>query len=295
MPHRFTDELAATQAAPAAPLPLFSNHRRVTTAAVGIGVIVLALGVWQMSRNVTQPFRPSPDALKVDFSYLDAEKNTVEKSKQTDTDGDGLSDYDEQQVYQTSIYLADTDSDGISDKDEIIKGKDPRCPEGQTCENFNYYGPAPSATTDAAALEWLQTSQTSGTVSVADLQQTLLSMDTTELRQLLVDNGVPADQVNQLTDEQVVALFYQALQEQTAAATVTTPAATPTNAVTPEPDPGTPLTAAQKAEFVKEITAMTGDQVRQTLITSGIDAKLLTGKDDATLRQFLLQTLELGN
>ncbi len=46
-------------------------------------------------------------------------------SKNKDTDGDGISDYDEKYIFQTSVYLTDTDGDGISDYDEVIAGSNP--------------------------------------------------------------------------------------------------------------------------------------------------------------------------
>src|SRR3989339_586292 len=50
-----------------------------------------------------------------------------------DTDGDGLSDGDELDLYKTSPYLEDSDSDGFSDKNEIDSEHDPNCPEGREC------------------------------------------------------------------------------------------------------------------------------------------------------------------
>jgi serine/threonine protein kinase len=38
-----------------------------------------------------------------------------------DSDGDGLNDYDESQVYMTDPLLADTDNDGLTDGDEVIR------------------------------------------------------------------------------------------------------------------------------------------------------------------------------
>ncbi len=47
-----------------------------------------------------------------------------------DTDGDGLSDYDEVHVYGTNPVLADSDGDGLSDGDEVlIHGTDPLNPD----------------------------------------------------------------------------------------------------------------------------------------------------------------------
>ena len=43
----------------------------------------------------------------------------------TDSDGDGLSDYREQNILGTNFELADTDSDGLSDSDEVDGSTDP--------------------------------------------------------------------------------------------------------------------------------------------------------------------------
>ena len=40
-----------------------------------------------------------------------------------DTDGDGLSDYDEIMKFKTDPLKADTDGDGISDYDQVMKHK----------------------------------------------------------------------------------------------------------------------------------------------------------------------------
>lgn len=57
----------------------------------------------------------------------------LEGKENIDTDGDGLYDWEENEIYKTSPYLADTDGDGISDGEEIEAGTDPLCPEGQDC------------------------------------------------------------------------------------------------------------------------------------------------------------------
>lgn len=45
-----------------------------------------------------------------------------------DTDGDGLSDYEERTIYQTFWYEADTDGDGFSDYEEVQAGYSPKHP-----------------------------------------------------------------------------------------------------------------------------------------------------------------------
>jgi len=42
-----------------------------------------------------------------------------------DSDRDGVSDYDEQNIYRTNPRVADSDSDGVSDSDELLAGTNP--------------------------------------------------------------------------------------------------------------------------------------------------------------------------
>jgi hypothetical protein len=45
--------------------------------------------------------------------------------KLPDTDGDGLSDFEETSHYGTDPYKVDTDGDGVTDGEEVIQGTDP--------------------------------------------------------------------------------------------------------------------------------------------------------------------------
>ncbi|HQL52942.1 MAG TPA: hypothetical protein PLX01_03040 [Candidatus Magasanikbacteria bacterium] len=88
-------------------------------------VLVIVLGLLQIRNTIYNPFA-------INFLVYDEEAvihDTEGRLKSIDTDGDGLSDWDELYVYKTSPYLADTDSDGINDKDELDKGMNPLCNE----------------------------------------------------------------------------------------------------------------------------------------------------------------------
>src|SRR5574344_835170 len=52
-------------------------------------------------------------------------KKIVKKSKFKDSDGDGLSDFDEINIFGSDPYEADSDSDGIEDGDAVLNGRDP--------------------------------------------------------------------------------------------------------------------------------------------------------------------------
>ena len=58
-----------------------------------------------------------------------------------DTDGDGVSDGDEVNIYLTNPLLADTDGDGVPDGAEIAAGTDPRNPASRLAITSATFGP----------------------------------------------------------------------------------------------------------------------------------------------------------
>lgn len=108
-----------------------------------IGLITIILGFWQLNNYLKSPFIVNYQTSGAELRAKLAQIKSTTISKFTDTDHDGLTDYDEINKYKTSPYLEDSDSDGIKDGDEITQGKDPNCPEGQKCiievnTNVNY-------------------------------------------------------------------------------------------------------------------------------------------------------------
>lgn len=292
--------------------PAATPSRRVMGGVIVAVVAILGLGLWQLSHNVFLPFHPDEELLKVDFSYLNQSSDNPEVLRQSDTDGDGLNDYDEQTIYLTSIYLSDTDSDGISDTAEIAKGTDPRCPEGKDCTILKeYYNqPASQAETQVATLLGnagisTDTNQTAAefTASLSPLHALVAqeNIDPTELRTLLIANGVSSADLDQVSDTDLIAMIRQ-LQGQTipaAAATTTSTATASTDTTATAPAAitttlGASLTADQKAAFTQMIQGMSSTELKKLLIDSGVSKTLVEGKDDATLREFLLQTFDIA-
>jgi len=106
----------------------FSKEEKVALILLIVaGIGGLFFGMKYMGKNLEAPFVFSYDGERV-LSSTEQEQQDVLDMKNRDTDGDGLSDYDEIYVYKTSAYLSDSDSDGRDDGSEIVAGEDPNCP-----------------------------------------------------------------------------------------------------------------------------------------------------------------------
>lgn len=98
----------------------------------GLAVLTLVLGTFKITNDIKSPFY-SDDSVQDNLTDVNSAESDIARLQAQDTDLDGLSDYDELNIYQTSPYLPDSDSDGFSDKEEIDSGNDPNCPAGQEC------------------------------------------------------------------------------------------------------------------------------------------------------------------
>ncbi len=130
------------------PNPLGRNQK-IAVAVLGVfGIFIIIFWLAQFNRTLSQSLvhtNTADNAANSDNSdtSVDSNGNVIASAankddvrlKNQDTDGDGLSDWDELNVYHTSPYLADTDGDGIPDGVEVKNGTDPNCPQGQTCNH----------------------------------------------------------------------------------------------------------------------------------------------------------------
>ncbi len=187
-----------------------------------IGASALVLGVMSTSQSIFNP-------LKVDLSatqqFSDAVNggNTAAATaalKAKDTDGDGLSDYDEIYMYHTSPYIKDSDSDGIPDGTEVKNGTDPNCPQGQDCGTPSPVNASasPNATgaSDAETLDQLMNAYQSGTGGGTNANAPAVGTgsiptagvaDAAQIRALLKAQGLTDDVLNSLDDQTLVQMY----------------------------------------------------------------------------------------
>lgn len=224
-----------------------------------IGLTALAIGVWQIQTSLQLPFALAPAGSNANTpsSNVNAPAD-VEALKHKDTDGDGLTDYEEQYLYHTSPYLKDSDSDGYDDKTEVTTGNDPLCPHGQSCAPTTFGTAGQTATPTAGPLPANPTAA--------------------ELRAFLKQSGATDQDLAKYDDAALLQLYHQLVASDSGTAT---PPSTPSASAAPE------LTLQQR----DAISKLSGAELRQFLIRGGADAKVLAQYDDATLKSFVQQML----
>lgn len=178
---------------------------------------IIGVWIWQFENRINSPFRLSPEdkILAEEAAKKKAEEETINRTK--DTDKDGLTDYDETNIYGTSPYLEDTDGDNISDFDEVRIGSDPLCAEGSDCSLFT------SDKTDNLGDATEEVSQNPAEKVEDDLLIKALSGDgnAETMRQILLQAGASKEEVDLISDEDLMNMYMEILSVQNPAATFT--------------------------------------------------------------------------
>jgi len=238
--------------------------RRALIVLVVFGFIILYFGVWYIAQQISVPFE-SVVSTNEESTSTNTTNEQVKSLRERDTDGDGLNDFDELNIYKTSPYIADSDSDGLDDNVEIADGTDPNCPEGQTCgrvvTNTSNTNAADELFPDLVPAEAPDTSTT-------DLSN--LSVD--ELRKILKDAGASAEAVDKISDEDLLDTYQEVLAEEGQGSTT---AVEDNNAVTYD-----------------QLSSMSADDIRKILVGSGIPQETINQYDDAALIQIFQDSLE---
>lgn len=176
-----------------------------------ISVLLVAVSIFQFKSNIfSYGNRVKTDPL-ANLSSAERDDAEIAALKKADTDGDGLSDYDELYVYHSSPYMRDTDSDGIPDGEEVRKGTSPTCQEGKDCL-FNPIAAAANASSTAA-----QAAPSTTQPVAPDQKADLSTLSPQELRDALIESGVPAAQLAGVSDEDLMKLVKQAQADNNAA------------------------------------------------------------------------------
>lgn len=178
------------------------------------GSLAVLLGGFYLARHVGQPFDVSYTGPEF-FTTAQQQAREVEEQKTIDTDGDTISDYDELYVIRTSPYLSDTDGDGIDDLVELEAGTDPTCASNADCSSSTYVNPFAEAGNGESGFDTLlpEEAVSPDDLSAEELLESVQQLSPAEIRDLLISSGADAAQVNQLSDEQILALYDSVLTD----------------------------------------------------------------------------------
>jgi len=172
------------------------------------GVLAISLGGLQLRNQIYTPFAIEPQA-QAQKALAEFFNDKEARLRRLDTDKDGLNDYEEINVYNTSRFIKDTDSDGFTDKEEVEQGTDPLCPEGEKCKQESTIETTSESNRSFTVLN-------EGQQDISKLQQQDLSElspkqrlkqateDPDKLRKLLLESGrISKEELEQIDDEQL--------------------------------------------------------------------------------------------
>lgn len=179
-----------------------------------ISILLVAVSVFQFKSNIFSYGKRAKTDPLTNLTSAERDSAELEALKKADTDGDGLSDYNELYVYHSSPYMRDTDSDTILDGEEVRNGTSPTCQEGKDCL-FN-----PIAAIAIASSTAVQTvSESVQPTPAPDQKLDLSTLTPQELREALIESGVPEAQLAGVSDEDLMKLVKQAQSDNNAAPT----------------------------------------------------------------------------
>lgn len=198
------------------------------------GLVTLGFATQRINASIVNPFFVSKtkfdDARRV-VDSADSSGRLEQEARRRDTDGDGISDYDEEKMLGTSPYLRDTDGDGSADNVELALGQNPNCVSGKPCS-----GPAVDVSSLESGTSFLGGKieesgnelyaafqrgvndqkialQANGSATSSALQTDLIR-DPDEIRKLIRESGkIEPAVLDNITDEQLLQVYDQALVE----------------------------------------------------------------------------------
>lgn len=184
--------------------------------------------------GVYTPFKVSLAEIQKNRDLLKDPAVEQEKlSKRIDSDGDGLSDWEEEKIYHSSPYLRSTAGDEMPDNVKIALGENPLCKFGEPCDStgamaFNL----PTSTYPGMTSSNRSMTDELGNIIMGDNQagknfretagqagleldvENLIPRDPALLRQALLQTGkVTQESLDKVTDDQLLKFFDEAKEE----------------------------------------------------------------------------------
>lgn len=185
-------------------------------------VFVIILWIAQLNKNINDPFSyNSEETSKNNMKACSGPDclGSDEFLKINDTDKDGLFDWDELNVYQTSPYLEDSDSDGLTDRQEIEAGTDPNCPIGRDCSPDVGSGASENKDSLSSGLGQDASALKNAGETTPDQEKILSDVlsgqgDVNVLRDMLLQSGMDKESLDKISDEDLMASYEEVLKGQ---------------------------------------------------------------------------------
>lgn len=180
----------------------------------------LGLSLFRINNLIRAPFLVEKTTL------TDAKKligltteEQIAQQKRLDTDGDGLSNWDEQNVYHTNANLRDTCGDGIPDNVRVVTRRGLGCLNAPNSSGALDVSGVYSTSSGSDGLPG-ETSplqgglgglMSSGTANTVAQAQAMLSRDPANIRRLLKEK-LPDTDIDSISDEELLKLYDAAVQ-----------------------------------------------------------------------------------
>lgn len=205
---------------------LSRNQKLAVIGLAILGFLIIFLWSMGMKNNIYAPLSPKGQVADQDNACPGGNCALTEEQRQKtqDTDGDGLTDWNEINVFGTSAYLEDTDSDGITDGVEVQNNQDPNCPLGQDCGRSSAVVSSEADASSPLAVEPEEIGNLiASSSSVMTNEQVQANQedfnkvfggqaDAKVLRKLLIDSGIKKELLDKMSDEELLQSYLTTLQ-----------------------------------------------------------------------------------
>lgn len=185
--------------------PAFSKEQKLGFALViGVGFLAFVMGGFYIGAHLTDAFDIEYDGPAI-MTVEQQQAKALLDLQTSDTDGDSFSDYEELYLYRTSPYLTDTDGDGTDDATEVAQGTDPNCAPGAACSSVENDAFGSSGTVVTPQFETPGGEVLQENLDLLDAFTEDVSAE--DVRQFLIEGGISEEQVNALSDDEVIQLY----------------------------------------------------------------------------------------
>ncbi len=264
----------------------------------GIGSIVF--GVVRLQGSIQKPFQVTTTPAQTTnlLEGVDTGGVDIEALKAKDTDGDGLSDYEEIYITHSSPYLWSSAGDGVSDKEKVLRGLDPNCPIGKTCFQgtvatqtpINPATPAPFTGTPSDP-NAQKGSTTDPTQAVNQVLKQFQNKTPQEIRDFLKTQGMPEDQLSKVPDATLQDIYNQGLDK--AIANIKQQGAQAQANIANQQAGGTTPTVSTTTAPPIDPSLLTPQEIRTLLEASGkVPLDILSKVPDSALKDIFLKAVQ---